>query len=239
MEQFPQLKKEFLTLSELTDRWSNVTNAISIKERIIAHGKDGSLRMMIVGGKCKGTIHTPYADGYQSYAETQVNKEQFTMIVDSNVELIQLIQLFNGQINEFKQSNLYRARFCHVCEASLIVSMNEILRFERKSEQYIKAKGKPSKANNRASVEELFINIPKQRSPDLLKVCIKLAERYIQKEGSIPDALIIWNMLRDEYADDYDPEKRVIEGISINGLSNRTFRKKFDAWTKITEIKDD
>lgn len=105
-------------------------------------------------------------------------------------------------------------------------------------EDFIKSLGE--EGDKPLHVETLFTNIPIQRKPELLKLCMKLAERHIKHEGSYPDALELWNMLIEEYADGYDQEQRVIAGLSGgNGLSDKAFRKKFDEWTKLAEIKTD
>lgn len=126
----------------------------------------------------------------------------------------------------------------------LVIQTKHLIEFEQNllAEQQMNDPDDAGTDENNKSlyIDNLFTNTPSQRKPELLKLCMKLAERHIKHEGSYPDALELWNMLIEEYADDYDQEQRTIAGLSsINGLSDKAFRKKFDEWTKITEIKTD
>lgn len=48
--ELPQLKKEFLTITELAERWSRLRGEQVTEEMVLSHGEDGSLVFMITGG---------------------------------------------------------------------------------------------------------------------------------------------------------------------------------------------
>ena len=63
----------------------------------------------------------------------------------------------------------------------------------------------------------------------------------VKNFSQLPDVFDIWPKLIIYLNDSYDPERKVLLGISknINGINRNGYRKLFNAWTKKKEFKGD
>jgi|GEM_PF-5990351 len=132
----PQLKKDFLTIAQLSERWSELTGEEVTQDRVIAHGQDGSLEFTVGYGLCDLTDTWRDIDfsletdaGYIPFAKFPINKEQFSWLVCVTYPLLRIWE-FLGGIEGFINTDAYASRFTYVSKDSLIIAMEEIVRFE-------------------------------------------------------------------------------------------------------------
>lgn len=143
--ELPELKKEFLTIDEVAERWTIKTGRIISKDRVIAHGEDGSLRFHLV----HDLSWIDPEDMYYSAGKIDENcevvgNEPFSPFIIDEIKLRYLLQPRNWcfHVNEllseddgFKHSDLYQSRYMPISEHNLRVSLTEIERFESVSVQ--------------------------------------------------------------------------------------------------------
>lgn len=216
---FPELNKDFLSLHELAERWSNLYEQQITVDRILAHIANGSLHAMISDGRTgvkaerSDVMYPEYA--YQPYPNLKVNSDQVAMIIsaDSYLRLNDLLE-----INDDKTHKLYASRNKPVTKESLVIDKDIMKSFENDSGVGV---------NSGLTWNDLFLS-PPQRRNDAFDAIKDVVEQYIIDNSELPNMNQLWDRLTQ--LPDYDGKS--ITGLSTMPLDKDNFKGRFNNWIK-------
>lgn len=140
--EIPNLTKEYLTVDEVAERWTDKTGKTITTDRVIAHGEDGSLKFCLIHDMSwvDYDVSSYYRIGFTLEPNEPEAKKPFNPFFISPKQLTNLLkasQPFDvgyllGHRREFyEDTELFESRYIPISKHNLIVTLEEVKRFER------------------------------------------------------------------------------------------------------------
>ncbi len=278
--ELPQLKKEFLSVKELADRWTKLTGNQVTEDRVIAHGEDGSLMFMVDKNAISSSLSE--SDSFKNDRQdwfswvllhpgcmttwAEILKKRKTN--ESLIALFKQMPFFDSlpisspynafaisaaQLSKLKNNNygmsigellgedqllerflsieieedypLFLARRSNVGERNLVISMDEVNRFEAEQEQGANQINKIHAASNRIKEDPALFLKRKPRLPDYI------SPEEIKKQNKTP------TISNKQKSSKQEKREQVLSQlIAGKGKEKLVLLKRIGVWQALTEI---
>lgn len=170
--EIPSIRKEYLTVDEVAERWTDKTGKNITTDRVIAHGEDGSLKFSLIHDMSWADFEgewyrlTMIHDPHDNVQEAKKPFSPFTITPEQLLRVLREPQPFDvGYLldgdKDFKNSKLFESRYIPISKLNIRVSLEEVKRFERCASGAAETQALPDyiNPNNPHYAEELDIAI--------------------------------------------------------------------------------